>query len=131
MKTKFIYTLTDPNTNEVRYIGKTNNLTKRLRSHVSNNQLSKLTKKNNWIVSLLRKNQLPIIELLDEVPENEIDFYEIFYISLFKSWGVDLLNGTNGGDGFDWTGRKHSELSKIKSMINSPHRKSVAKYDME
>jgi len=130
MKTKFIYALNDPNTHEVKYIGKTNNLKKRLQSHLSNNQLSSATRKNNWIISLLRDNKIPIIELLDEVPENEIDFYEIFYISLFRSWGFNLLNGTIGGDGFDWTGRKHDPISNLKNRINSPHRKSVAKYDM-
>lgn len=131
MKTKLIYTLSDPNTGIVKYIGKTNNLKKRLSSHLSNNHLSKRTKKNNWIISLLRKNQLPIIEVLDEVDSIDIDFYEIFYISLFKSWGFDLLNGTEGGDGFDWTGKKHNKISKIKNRVNSPNRKSVAQFDLE
>lgn len=131
MKTKFIYTLSDPNNKKVKYIGKTNNIKRRFLSHLSNNQLSKSTKKNNWIISLLRKNQLPIIEVLDEVDSELVDFFEIFYISLFKSWGFDLVNGTYGGDGFDWTGRNHNELSKLKNKLNSPSRKSVAQFDLE
>lgn len=130
MNTKFIYTLSDPNTGLVRYVGKTNNIRKRLSSHLSNNHLSEITKKNNWIISLLRNEQLPIIEVVDEVSSEDIDFYEVFYISLFKSWGFDLLNGTDGGDGYDWTGRKHKKSSKIKNKMNSPHRKSVAKFDL-
>ena len=82
MNTKFIYTLSDPNTGIVRYIGKTNNIKKRLRRHLSNNNLSENTKKNNWIISLLRNKSIPIIEVLDEVHSDDIDFYEIFYISL-------------------------------------------------
>jgi hypothetical protein len=131
MKTKFIYTLSDPNTGLVRYIGKTKNVEKRLKSHLNNNSLINSTKKNNWIISLLRNKQLPIIEVVGEVPSEDIDFYEIFYISLFKTWGFDLLNGTDGGDGYDWSGRKHSDYSKIKNKINSPHRKSVAQFDLD
>lgn len=130
MNTKFIYTLSDPNNGIVRYIGKTNNIKKRLQKHLSNNHLSSPTKKNNWIISLIRKDMIPIIEVLDEVDSNDIDFYEVFYISLFKSWGFDLLNGTDGGDGYDWSGRKHKKSSNIKNRMNSPHRKSVAKLDM-
>lgn len=39
MNTKFIYTLSDPNTGLVRYVGKTNNIRKRLSSHLSNNRV--------------------------------------------------------------------------------------------
>lgn len=131
MNKKFIYTLSDPNTNLVRYIGKTNNIRKRFKSHLSNSQLSEPTKKNNWIISLLRRGELPIIELLDEVDPIDVNFYETFYISLFRSWGFDLLNGTDGGDGFDWIGRRHSEKSKLKNKINSPSRKSVAQLDLD
>lgn len=131
MNTKFIYTLSDPNTGLVRYIGKTNNIRKRLSSHLSNNHLSSSTKKNNWIISLLRNSQIPVIEMLDEVNSEDIDFYEKFYISLFRSWGFDLLNGTDGGDGYDWTGKNHKDISKLKNKINSPHRKSVAKFDLD
>ena len=131
MNTKFIYTLSDPNTGLVRYIGKTNNIKKRLSSHLSNNHLSSTTKKNNWIISLLRDNLIPIIEVLDEINSEEIDFYEKFYISLFKSWGFELLNGTDGGDGYDWSGRKHKKESNLKNKINSPHRKSVAQLDLD
>lgn len=131
MNTKFIYTLSDPNTGLIKYIGKTNDIKKRLRNHLINNHLATNTRKNNWIISLLRKDQLPIIEILDEVDSELVSFFEIFYISLFKSWGFDLLNGTKGGDGFDWTGRSHNKLSKLKNKLNSPSRKSVAQFDLE
>lgn len=131
MNTKFIYTLSDPNTGLVRYIGKTRDIRKRLSSHLSNNHLSKPTRKNNWIISLLRNELIPIIEVLDEINSEDIDFYEKFYISLFRSWGFDLLNGTDGGDGYDWSGRKHKKESNLKNKINSPHRKSVAQLDLD
>ena len=131
MKTKFIYCLICPKTNILKYIGKSKDPIKRLRSHLSKNNLVESTKKNNWLVSLLRENLIPIMEIIDEVPEKEIDYWEKFYIELFKSYGLDLLNGTEGGDGYDWTGRKHSDISKFKNKINSPSRKSVAQFDLD
>jgi hypothetical protein len=62
---------------------------------------------------------------------NLLIILKFFIFSLFKSWGFDLLNGTNGGDGFDWTGRNHNELSKLKNKLNNPNRKSVAQFDLE
>lgn len=40
----------------------------------------------------------PIIEIIDEVPVSEWEFWEIYWISQFKTWGFDLTNGTEGGD---------------------------------
>ena len=131
MEKNFIYTLAHPTTGEIRYIGKTNNIEKRLKSHLSNHSLLEKSKKNNWIISLLREKLVPKIEILDETTENNINELEIFYISLFKYWGFRLLNMTEGGDGIDWTGKKHTQESKIKQLINSFHRKSVGQYDLE
>jgi len=77
MNTKFIYTLSDPNTGLVRYIGKTNNIRKRLSSHLSNNHLSSSTKKNNWIISLLRNSQIPVLMVVMDM----IGLVEIIKIS--------------------------------------------------
>ena len=108
MKT-YIYALIDPITNIPRYIGKANDLNKRLKGHVNkvNCKKSKLNKKESWIKSLLNNNLKPTIEKLDYVPVNEWKFWEMFYISLFKSWGFNLTNGDNGGLG---TGRLTEEI---------------------
>ena len=129
----YIYSLSDPDTNEVRYIGKTNNLKRRLSKHLSNSELNSGNHKSNWIISLLRNNKLPIMDIIDEFDEtNDINFYEIFYISLFKTWGFNLTNQTNGGDGtFDWTGKKHKKESIHKMKMNHPLRKSVGKFDLD
>ena len=41
----------------------------------------------------------PIMEIIDEVPQEQINFWERHYISLYKSWGFELKNGTQGGEG--------------------------------
>jgi hypothetical protein len=97
-----IYILTDPITNEIRYIGQTTQkLNKRLKNHIgeANYRTSHNKKHNhrtNWINSILKKNLRPKIELLDEV--DDYKFWEQHYISLFKSWGFKLVNGSECGE---------------------------------
>lgn len=96
-----IYTLTDPNTLIIRYVGKTKRkLIDRFYSHVSNHRLNQETShKNSWIKSLKNNGQRPIIEILDIVPDNEWEFWEQYWISQLLSWGYKLTNMTKGGEG--------------------------------
>jgi group I intron endonuclease len=94
----YIYTLTDPFTNEIRYVGKADNLLVRLKEHIKRSSYT-VTHKNNWIQSLLKKNAKPIIEVLDIVPINDWGFWEIYWISVIKSWGFKLTNLASGGKG--------------------------------
>lgn len=110
MKTTFIYILVDPRDDKVRYIGKSNNPKKRLEGHLGD---KKKTHKCNWIKSLTTLNLRPIIETIDEVLESEWQFWEVHYISLYKSWGFDLTNSTKGGEGQS-VGYKASEETKAK-----------------
>lgn len=97
MKTSFIYTLKDPITNEIRYVGKTIYLEYRLKRHCGINLAR--TRKEKWIESLLVIGLKPVIEIIDEVPLHEWKFWEIYWISQFKTWGFNLTNGDNGGQG--------------------------------
>src|SRR6185437_14668181 len=100
---------------EVRYIGKTKqSLADRMYCHTSNHRLNKETSyKNSWIRSLKQQNLKPIIELINEVPEDNWEFWEKFYIGLFMSWGFRLTNMTKGGEGCNGgkgsLGYKHTE----------------------
>lgn len=94
-----IYTLSNPITNEVRYIGKTiqHYLNSRLSTHISRNK-NKLNHTEAWIKSLLKKNLKPNIEILDIVDVNNWENEEKFYISYFKYLGFNLTNNSEGGD---------------------------------
>ena len=94
--TTHIYSLSSPLDDIPKYIGKANNIQKRLKEHIFESSNSK---KNNWIRSLKNKNLIPNIEIIDIVPEIEWKFWEQYYISLYKSWGFDLKNGNDGGQG--------------------------------
>lgn len=110
-----IYTLSDPITNEVRYIGQTvMSLKMRLGNHIRESRTNKNTYKLNWIRSLEKKGVKPIIELLDEGIWGET---EIYWISQFKQWGFRLVNSTEGGDGVI---RKKTE--KEKKKISNAHK---------
>lgn len=99
-----IYTLTDPRDGLIKYVGyTTKTLEKRLTGHLNPATLKNKSKKNSWIKSLKKQRLIPIIELIDEV--KDYNFWECHYISLYKSWGFPLTNGTPGGDG------RHGPLS--------------------
>lgn len=88
-----IYSLNDPITNEIRYIGYTSReLDIRLNEHIRNSKYTN-TYKNNWIKSL---NENPIINLLkDNIKDlDETLEMEKFYIKKYKN----LTNGTKGGE---------------------------------
>ena len=98
METTNIYILIDPENQQVRYVGKANNISERYKAHLNRarkHQIHKL----NWINSLRKKGLKPIIEVIDIVPINDWVFWETYWIAQFKAWGFKLINYTNGGDG--------------------------------
>lgn len=98
MKTTNIYILIDPTSNQVRYVGKTNNIAERYKNH-KNRCRDVNTHKRNWINKLRKEKLYPLIEVIDVVPQNEWVYWECFWISYYKSLGCNLTNATYGGDG--------------------------------
>lgn len=124
----YIYGLIDPRTNEVRYVGKTFSIERRVKEHTSEHSLKYRTRKNNWLKELLRAGFSPEVTILEECGEDWED-RERYWITQFPN----LTNGTEGGIGSKghevsdevrgtmaernrkvWTGRKHSEEAKAK-----------------
>jgi group I intron endonuclease len=110
MDSIYIYTLSDPITNQIRYVGKTQNLNERFRSHVNAKKSNK--HKVNWINKLKNNGFLPVIEVLDVVSRDSWELAEKYWIQQMKAWGFNLLNATDGGGGID--SFSHSEESKTK-----------------
>lgn len=128
IKLNYIYTLTDPRDFKVKYIGKTNNIKKRLYRHITESNGN--SKKDNWIKKLNEINLSPIIEVLDTCEDDYINKLEIYWISQFISWGFELKNTTNGGDG-GWDNVRHTNESIEKMRNNNPNMKSVIMFDRE
>lgn len=114
MKT-YIYTLSHPETGEIRYVGKTTNLKRRAYQHFNVKICKKLGNKHlgNWLLSILNSNLKPVLEIIEECIDNWVES-EQYWIEQFKIWGFNLLNVTGGGEGF---GHKHSDESKIKMSL--------------
>lgn len=92
----YVYELVDPLTNEVRYIGRTNNLNKRYSDHVNNKKSNK--HKINWISKLKREGYRPLMRVIALTTKKFIKEAEVKKISQ-KSKTCKLINMTLGGDG--------------------------------
>jgi len=92
----YIYALIDPRNGQVRYIGKANDPKQRKYCHINEKTT---TRKANWIKNLKTNGYLPVLEIIDKVKKEEWQFWEMHYISLYRSWNFDLTNHTLGGEG--------------------------------
>lgn len=95
MTTKiFIYSLNDPITNEIRYVGKSYNPTKRYKEHLYHSKTGK-TYRDKWLRKLLKINLKPLLSIIEECNEENWSIREQYYISLYPN----LTNLTKGGEG--------------------------------
>jgi len=118
MEIIYIYELIDPITDETRYIGRTKNVKSRLKSHLGDKAH---TYKVSWIRSLLKQGVVPILNIIDEVPFDEWEFWEKHYINLYRSWNCKLTNLDEGGNGPG----KHSLESRLKMSNSQKGKKST------
>lgn len=87
----YIYTLKDPRTGEVRYVGCTNNVMRRLYQHRS--QSSKVSKRlSAWKGELKSVGELPEMAVVEECPKSEGKKKEREWIGHFIMEGHRLLN---------------------------------------
>lgn len=150
----YIYSLEYPEDN-VRYIGKTINLKQRYRRHIYDSDCKTSSRKLAWIRSLSNQGIKPIMKVVDEVDEKDSNFWEIYYIALFKSFGFRLTNNTFGGDGLSnptqevrkiisekikqrakergvWNkGIPHTEEEKLNLSLGHKNREEVLQFDFE
>jgi hypothetical protein len=119
-KTVYIYTLVDPITGLIRYVGKSTNPDVRFRRHLKDAGDGKRDHKSNWILSLLKRGYKPIVNTIEACASNWKE-REIYWIAMLRSEGFDLTNSKSGGDGFepcDETRRKMSDAKKGRTPHN-------------
>ena len=124
MNNAFIYILSDPRNGLVRYIGKTNDPDMRFKAHL-NSSRDKNTHKRNWINNIKNEGMKPDFDIIDEVPIDEWQYWEKFYISLFKCWGFNLLNYTSGGDGATFANKGTWKKGNVPHNKGIPHSEEV------
>ena len=105
----FIYTLRDPESGRIRYVGKTVATKTRLNRHIFDARKGTTDHRSQWIRSMLARNLRPLLVVEDMIEEKFWPMTEAAYIIFFRELGFDLVNTSNGGDtGPDLTGRKLS-----------------------
>ena len=110
-----IYTLKHPDTNEIRYVGKTiQQLKYRLATHISRSKKYRYAYVNCWIYSLLQEGKKPIIELIEEVENNQWEEKEIYWIQYYST-RTRLTNFQLGGG--------HSNVGK---ELKEEHKKAIS-----
>lgn len=117
MKLGCIYSLNNPITNEIRYIGQTivNPRSRYAQHKYQWKRSNKLNKLNQWIKSLADKNLLPSMNIIeDNILIDELDNREIFWLKYYKDLNYKLCNLNEGGKGN--RGYKFSEESKQKRL---------------
>jgi hypothetical protein len=116
-----IYVLKDPNTLEIRYVGKTTQpLRKRLSAHLScakrGRKDRRTTYVNRWIGSILQRGGVPLIEALEIGEDGDGSQQEIKWIQFGRNSNWRLANHTDGGDG-GLLGRKRTPEELIQQSM--------------
>lgn len=130
MKPVYIYALVDPETDQIRYIGKSIRPKERLQNHM--NEKSNCHR-SHWLQSLKKKGLKPHLVIIEEIygawPWQESERYWIAYA---RKHDWPLTNNTSGGDGVSglpketrekirqtWLGRKHSpeSIQRIREAV--------------
>lgn len=106
----FIYTLSDPRSLGIRYVGKTDNLRRRFNSHMSYAGSTHIAR---WIQSLKKIGLKPIMKVLETIYDPEELYWqqcERLWIKVLRETGCDLTNLDSGGN----SGKKASPETRAK-----------------
>ena len=126
-ETVFIYSLKDPITYQIKYIGKTIDINRRYKEHIQTHRNRK-SKKNSWVISLIKNGLEPIMEILEECNLDNWEERETFWISYYKDLGFNLKNIQHGGGRTEYvfteTARQNmSDAQKLRWTRNMRNKK--------
>lgn len=86
----YIYSLADPDTNEVRYVGATMNPSARLKLHVIDRHAP--VDRRAWMASILARHTSPVMTILEIVRDGRYGAREAWWIEFLRLRGARLLN---------------------------------------
>lgn len=119
-----IYALSDPMTGEIRYVGKTINLQKRLNSHRADRRGKSY--KAKWLARILDSGNMPKVDVLETANHHEWEEAERFWIAYLRFIGCRLTNLETGGSG----GKRHAP-EVIEKMRHSHTGKVISQEQRE
>ena len=120
MEKLYIYVLKCPE-GYIRYVGKTNNIKRRLCSHINEAKKSKGRRYVlNWIHSLLLLNLKPLIEVIEECTSENWQERERYWVEHYRNLIPNLCNNADGGLGGSGTKNfSEEELLKKKQVMSN------------
>lgn len=132
----YIYTLsTKESPDNIRYVGYTQNPSKRIKRHINKYYLNQKDHKARWLKKVIEEGQTPILEIVDVIDKNDWEFWEQYWICQFRGWGFNLTNLAPGGNGGfqkghlnTFYGKKHSP-ENLEIIRNSAPKKAVSMYN--
>lgn len=93
MPTYYIYTLTDPRDQQVRYVGQSANPAQRMVQHL-NSEHNVRPGKEVWFKELLQSNLVPTMAIVDKAKtKSEARTLEAYWILHHLNNGANLVNG--------------------------------------
>jgi len=120
-KTAYLYTLADPRTGEVRYVGWTSlDPHRRLRCHLAEAKGHGGCHRLHWIRQLMSIGLHPVQRIAALLEVEDGPSSEIRYIAALRACGIRLTNCTDGGDGAP--GRTHYLSEDAKKRIGVAQR---------
>ena len=122
----YIYTLSDPNTNEIRYVGKTINIKRRYKQHLYDKRQT--SHKHSWILSLKKVGLKPKMIIIEECNNDNWEEREIYWISKYDNLTNNKLGG-NGGDDYKRTITQESiekiRQANIGKILSKEHKEKI------
>ena len=119
-----IYCLIDPRSDDIRYVGYSRFLARRLTWHTNYDRSD--THKAAWISQLKRVGMTPECRVICWVEHWDAPRVECGVIHMLRARGVRLTNGTDGGDGLNnptqWVREKIS--ASCSKTANTPEQKA-------
>ncbi len=114
-KFAYVYTLSDPLTGKIRYVGVTTHpLKERLARHLNPSGRKEGNPKSEWVRGLHEMGLQPIIGLVETILSSKGDERERDWIGHFRTLGCDLLNQTNGGrKGTTYSAETRAKLKEL------------------
>ena len=127
-KTYTIYALKCPFSDEIKWVGRTKNIKRRYQTHWSNLKREN-PKKVEWIKYLKFKGIKPILIILKELqPDEDSNFWENYYINLYRKTTFNSSNGSPVKRGRPLKNHGEFLYGKLRGMgitVSSFYNKSV------
>lgn len=84
-----IYGLRCPKTDEYRYIGKSTSGLKRAKAHLTYSHNQSV---NHWVAELREQGLCPLVDVIEECSEEDLQIKEHFWIQFYTAKGCKLMN---------------------------------------